>query len=86
MRRRVIGRDRDHPAEHRERFVNLALVPEGDAEIVAGGGMIGLDLQDAPVNILRLRQAPGLVMHHGLPQRRFELRRLRRYRAHRPSR
>ena len=82
MRQSIIGLDREHPLERRRGLFQLALVLEGEAEIVADAGVIGPGLQEAAVKSFRLGQSPGALVGKGFLQRGFEGRGWRGGRGH----
>lgn len=82
MRQSISGLDGKHPLERRRGLLQLALVLEGEAEIVADAGVIGPGLQEAAVKSFRLSQSPGALEGKGFLQRGFEGRGRRGGRGH----
>ena len=82
MRQSISGLDGEHPLERRRGLVQLALVLEGEAEIVADARVIGPVLQNAAVKAFGLGQPPGALVGEGFLQRGFKRRGLRADRGH----
>jgi hypothetical protein len=72
MRQSISRLDGEHPLERRRGLLQLALVLEGEAEIVADARVIEPGLQDAAVKSFRLGQSPGALEGKGFSQLGFE--------------
>jgi hypothetical protein len=68
VRDAIVGRKR--AADHIDSRLRLPFLQGDDAEVMQAGEMPALDRQHLPVDILGVKQLPGLVMTHGEREQR----------------